>query len=1244
MKDIHIVEIDYTAKKAEYKKEDNVDLSKISPPWIVPEEGPFYATTLRVLRGGLDLIPGTDFEAVEEVTDLTERTGKSVCLYVELKEHILASGGELDIIYQRVGLPVISTKTLLQMLEDMVITGKPVDWLTQITGKPLTYYPAWHSHDIQNPNELVGFGGLIELFTLFRNDHIKDGQTQIAALEKLQTDVYNRLDYIQKLKWGAIMAHARNYLNPHELLPVDVDLGNVPNAYTATPQQDSDGTRSDLYSTPAGLTRIIAETEPVSEDYILQSELPFGYYGSGIYLPPPITGSFEGLGGDVENSAFCQEGNGWTVGLIRAYDGRVKNLYYIYNTDVLERDINRSPWLHSYVQYQHPTITAAGRRPNVVISGSNNQVLMVGDVDDPNAMNTPDVFANRFWICESNSTFDPASHQMKLVDLSDLVALGIRSRPGQWTIAATQNWVYLIQSVDSFQDDDPTYISKDSNNWQQRLYRFSRKDLTNPAVTTVKFSKVNVTFDNFERQRRTNQPALFLTRARYDANGRITQCASKYEPSIDSVALHRRRVFVVVPNPNNPRLARVKILMVNWAIRTDNTGTQQGLYTHVAADYEWDVESNIWTLDPQFVFGTLDIVNQVIQWPTNDIRDRNQPYGNVGQFPSTYANNCISWIPGIGYIGLASRSTGTPPYMVVVSQQNPYLDPVRDYESMALPLNQKDAQGREAAWTQIFKMRSPFGVSGFPRQFSDLYALTDGVRQYPIEIFIAEDENQATRTFYRITEGGADDNYANRASLQSAFINKPIYGRKTNSSFGSVKGLDSEIGHVNRPARKDARSRETGLFSWIRRGVYDNPGTAIEFCNTTDENANIVRITPAADGSIVINLLLDYTLDTVNRQLTAKANKSKQLRIPRSIYYDLINSVLGSHASQLMDIGVDFYFAATPGSGGDIPWSMFAITYHLKGDPENLRQIIGVFNWTVASTGADGIRVARMGSITYPFKYGNNELKPGSASNVTLQRAFQLTAAGYWTSISFWAGLTVKHRNMQILDVGAGGPANMQMCFQSAMTIRTPGNSASMILHYNRANNVETRAEIRWLAQGPFNEYVDVFRANAEHGWMTGVAAWESGGAMDLMRTEDNSKYVMYGATYVEGNWSIFVNSDVLTTFNGYAMNAKQTNWDLRDLTDVYKNQTFYIYCVMNGSTAFYEITKVLRNHSSAHMLVGIVTTDDFGIVTIQRLQSFTISGFPLTRTRDMGVPVSSGAYTEQGTYRFLKRSELYDN
>lgn len=1244
MKDIHIVDIDYTGKKPAYKKEDNVDLSKISPPWIVPEEGPFFKNSLRVLKGGLDLKPGIDFEAVEEVTDLTELTGRGVCLYVQLRDHILASGGKLTVIYQRVGLPVISVKTLLQMLEDMVITGKPVDWLTQITGEPGTQYPSWHSHDIQNKNELVGFGGLVELFTLFRNDQIGDGQKQTQALEKLQTDMYNRLDYIQKLKWGAIMTHSRDYQNPHGILPINVDLGNVPNAFTATPQQDSDGQRSDLFSTPKGLKRIIAETEPVSEEFIMQSELPFGYYGSGIYLPPPITGSFEGLGGDQEDSAFCQEGNGWVVGLIRAFDGRVKNLYYIYNQDVLERDISKSPWLHTYVKYQHPTITAAGFTPNYVVNGSNNQVMMVGDVVSPEEIPSPGTHAGRFWICETNSTFDPGSHQMKPVDLSDMVALGINTRPGQWTVAAVGNWVYLIQSLDSFQDDDPNYISGNFDNWQQRLYRFPRKDLTDPSKTSVKFSRVNVNFDNLERERRNNQPAFFMARCRRDGEGKIYRCYSNHSPSVDFITSHRRRAYIIVPNPNNPRLARVKILFANYAGKADATGTFQTSWNNVVAEYEWDVESNTWTLSPLFDMVTVDTPAAKTTYPSEASKLRNSAFDFVAGMIMTFANNCTSWVPGIGVVYLGSGSTGVPPYWVGVVQLNPWLDATRDYEAMSLPVGQKDSQGRNTNWNQPFRMRSPFGVAGFPRQFSDLYALTDGTRQYPIELFIAENEDTETKCFYRVTEGGSDDNYANRSSLQSSFISTPIYGRKTNSNFGTVKGLGPDIPFTNRPARKDARSREVGMFGWIRRRVYDNPGTEIEFSHKTMDNGTMDRIRQESDGSIIINLQMDYSLDTINKVLTALPNKAKQLRIPRSVWYDLIMNALGSHASTVLDIMVDFHFAATPGAGGDIPWSMYSVSYHLKGDPQNLRQIVGVFTWSVLSTGADGIRVPRLSAIEYPFKYNANELKPGSANNVTYVQTFQLDGSGYWTQIYSVSELSVKHRQMQILDIGNGGADNMQMRYLTATTLQTPGNSASLNIFYTKTNGVVTQAEINWTAQGPFGEYPQISRANAEHGWLLGVRPSDSGGAMDLMRTEDYSKFIMYGATYVEGNWSIFVNADVLTTFNGYALNAKQTNWDLRDLTPVYKNQTFYIYCVMNGSTAFYEITKVMRSHNATHVLVGIVTTDDFGIVTIERRQSFTISGFPLTRTRDMGIPVSSGAVTAQGTYRFLKRSELYDN
>lgn len=1261
MKNIQIMDIDYSGKDILYKKEEDVDLSKISAPWIVPGEGPFYKDSLRVIKGGLD-IDNDKFKAVTEVTDLTELTGRGVCLYVELAEDILASKGTVTVIYQQVGKPVISVKTLLQMLEDMVITGKPVDWDTQVTGKPKSVWAAQHSHDIQNPNELIGFGGLVELFTLFTNQQILDSGRAVELLEKIQTDMYNRLDYIQKLKWGAIMSHVRNYNNPHGVIPADVDADKLSNFFLATPQQDAEALRSDLYSTPKGFSRLISEIQPITDNYIIQSELPFGYYGSGIYLPPPITGSFEGLGGDTENSVFNLEGNGWLVGLIRAFDGRVKNLYYLYKTDFLDRDPNRTPWLNTYVQYQHPTIQAAGKSPNLAIDGSDGQVLMLGVQDGPN---DPISGSGNWWICASNSTFDPASHTLKPVDMDSIINT-LRTltndvpRPALFKITKVGDWVYLLATANSFTGDDPANYNQSFGspiNWQTVMFRVPYKDLLDTTKTTITFTQVNVNYDTLWRERRTNKNSFIPQRFLFTNAEKtlVSEMTVKYSLPVNFTYVNRKKAWVIVANPNNPRLARLKMISVIYASYVDpSTGSTRAFGGESCINYDWDVVSNTLTLSSNYSMPTLDMTKGGFLNPTQQQKD--YAIGGLWEgFAVGYVNTTGSWVPGYGFIAMRSNQSGTPPFSIKSAQVNRDGNVARDYEYMSYPNSWTSPAGLPNIFEVTIRMRSPFGVAGFPRLYSDLYSLTTGMRSTPIEIFSAENEYGYQQTFYRITEGGTDDNYDYRDALQSSYVPRPIYGRKTNSNFGKVDGLTMDIGYVNRPKRKNAYSRPLGLFSWWRKGIHLRPGAPYEFTATTNSVGTVIDNFMQSDGSLLINLDLDYTLDPLNKLILARPNTAKQLRIPKSFYIDTVMSALGTQANELIDIATDFFIASQPGTGADQPYSFWSVTYHLTSSPNDLRMIVGMFTWEVASTGGDGIRVMRPVGMSYPFKGSGNtaELKPGTTNNIVNTGRAAVGADLSW-NFAYGAGLQVRAPHVEILDFESEGSQNFEIAWYSALFMLTPGNAMTPRIIFQRRNNQIVTARAAFGEGQAFSqEYSWVLAANPRWGWLSGVDSKYSGGAMDLMTLWDGQdhiteaigdKFIMYGATYVEGNWSVFINTDVLVTFNGYAVNATQTNWDLRDLTDVYKNQTFYMYCVMNGSAAFYEITKVLRQHNAGHVLVATITTDDFGIVTIERRQSFSISGFPLTRTRDMGIPVSSGSITEQGTYKFISRSELYDN
>lgn len=1227
MKDIEIVNIDYTGTNSQFKKEDKVDLTKIPGLFIIPEEGPFYGHNAVIYKGGYPLTPDVDYELVEPVADLEQKTGKSVFLYVLLKQHIVDAKGTLDFVYQKVGNPIISIKTLIDSLEEMVIKGKRVDWLSQVSGKPDTYYPAAHKMDISSKEEVIGFGGLVALFMSLTYEAKSNLATASQLLSEIQPIILERLNYVYNLKWNAIMAHFKRSDNPHGATAADFDAGNLANFKTATVQQDIAGDSEQLYSTPQGLKAAILAADPQTDDYISQGELPFSYYGSGIYLPPPITGTFEGLGSDSTNAAFCLENNGWVVGLQRCFDARVRNLYYIYNENINDRTA-AAPWLATYVKYEHPVITAAGAEANLILRGSGNDVIAIGD-------NTK----AKFWISAANSTFDPSAHDMKVLDMS--VPYGVTGNDG-WNgtnIAKVGDWVYVIVSVNAYTGDESAYYvaSTPATRWQFRMYRFKYTDLLNPSLTTITPVAVNATFDNVAMDRRTNKVAFFPFKRVGNSSGRLTESMFFFDTPAVSENHARMHCLMIVGNPANKSQARLRIYVSPLITSIDpNNGTQRLIYRHVCLDYQWDVENNILTLNPEFERLHLDVYANAVNVPAGA--------GDRSVAPSDFVmlgNTGFSYVPGFGGLSIGSQQASGPPFVMAHAKFNRNNDVTRDYEYMGLPNLWRDEKNQSNNYEKLISLKSPFGISSFPRFYSDLYALTNGVRTDPIEIFYAENQNNAQQCFYRICGTGTENDYLARQSIQSKYISQTLYGREPTANYGTVDGLNYQCGMVNRPRRKNASSRQSGLFGYTRNNFFANDNPPYGYSWETKADGSIGRIVERSDGGIIVNLNLDYSIDIANKRLSARPNQSKQVYISSAITKDMVIAALGAHANDLADLNVSFFIAQENGTGGDQPFSMWQAMYHRKTDPGNARIIVGLFTWSVDGNLPDGTRKLKIENMTYPFANGENEFKPGVNTNI-IYTGMSLNGAGYW-GINDSYGLQVRYNHMEILDFESEGPQNLEQIWYPGIQFQTPGNAGTIRVTFRRRNNEITEATVRFDAGQAFNaEYGYQLQANKDHGWISGVNPSVSGQAMNLMARVGTTGYVLLGATYVDANWSVFINSEVTSTFHGMNVPAKQGTWDLRELTDLYKNQTFYLYCVQKASIAQYEVTKVLRPPSPTVLLVGIVTTGEEGITSIERLQPFAISGYPLSTGRDSGVPVSSGSVIGVGTYKPILRDDLY--
>ena len=1235
MKDIEIIDIDYSASDLKFKKEDKIDVSKLPGPFIVPEEGPFYDRSVRLLNGGTPLVNGKDYEIIEPVTELTELTGKGVSLYISLKDHILTNVSTLDFIYQKVGNPVFSRSKLVQLLEDLIITGKPIDWETQVSNKPKTYPASQHSMDVTKPEEVIGFGDMVQLFKILSAMELKNGSKVSQALQELQSNIYNKLDYIQKLRWGSIMGHSRNYGNPHGIVPLDVQCENIANYPTATPQQDSEGTRSDLYSTPAGLKRILSESEPDSEEFLMQNETPFSYYGSGIYLPPPITGSFEGLGQDKELGCFCLEGNGWVVGLYRCFDGRVCNLYYMYDDSgmVLPGTGN---WKPTYVQYQHPTITAAGCRPNAIISGSGSEILMVADAGKEA---TPKY---RYWICNPNSTFDPASHDMKEIDMSEVFLRGSDAKVvaiDGGNVFKMGDWVYFLMFNGEVNGSFPSNYSP--NNHAGWVFRFPYSQLNDKNVKTVKFTRVNVNFDDINRVRHNNDVALFLDTPSFAPDGKITKMLCTFSRPVNSMFSHRRRTVIAIENPNDKNKGRIRIMFLVWFSYTNLTGGPQSGQCFICVDYNFDANTNTFTLDPRFVPMTYDIDKQDFINLTSDQRVRQVVVNGMTQLQGSNITVCVSKIPGYGVYAYVSFYDGGLPGAVNKVMFNQSGDPNLDWESYDKPQFQVLSDQKDNARDTFVPMISPFGVAGYPRWYSDIYEVNGQMRTEPIEVFSALDSNIGDTSFYRETEPGGTS-YITRPELNNAYLGQ-LAGRKTNSKFGKVVNHSPVLPFVNNPKVKNEHSRQLGIFTHFRTRI-GLSGNSEYFSEVIDPTTNKTGpIVPDGQGYIKLPLLGTHTL--LNGTLTIKATPARSVAIPRSLWRDWINNLIGADLSQCVDIITSFFISSK--SGYNVCPSLMTVVYHTKAAPRVVRCICARFYWEVTGTLPDGTRIINFVTIDYPSSsdINSNPMDPGIPNNILAtaeQNDIRLAPDGSW-EVVYLPGVFLTSPTCQILEFSEEGPQSYEIWFSPGWRLVTLGYSVFPRLTFNVRRGVFNGSGMNLPYGGAYVSGSTMYVANPDYGWTQGVNYNDTaGGAMCLFRALSNNQLIMQGATYVEGNWAVFVVSPVVATFNGRSITVQPTNFDLRDYSTVYKNRVFYMYCVSKGSVATYELSKLLREPNGDQILVAKITTDDLGIVKIERYQKFAMAGYPITWTRDPGIPVTSGSLWERGSYLFLKQSELY--
>lgn len=362
---------------------------------FVPLSGPFYIESM-VLTDPLTntaYVEDKDYEFLgicSEITAFIKNKEVGMCVH-----WLNDSVTEWYATYQVVGHFSYLQRELIDLTQSVIDDDRPV-WYKDLKDKPLWFPPEVHRHDVRY--ELHSYADLIACIK--RIATLKQNQVNpiTSGVSRLIDNLSDRITVWQTTLKTSLDQHISD-INPHGLTAAQVELGNVENLLTANLIETINGSRHDRHITMENVDQAVRQATTPFTQLIKNGSLPLLMYGSTGFIPPSITGSFEGQGGNNFRMGFNIEPNGDALILTPRADGRVDGLYFMINTQSIDK---LDQWKYTAYRYQHQTATADGVNLNRILQGANGKFLIVGGTNAAGAM--------KWYYTTGNGTFDPAKH------------------------------------------------------------------------------------------------------------------------------------------------------------------------------------------------------------------------------------------------------------------------------------------------------------------------------------------------------------------------------------------------------------------------------------------------------------------------------------------------------------------------------------------------------------------------------------------------------------------------------------------------------------------------------------------------------------------------------------------------------------------------------------------------------------------------------------------------------------------
>lgn len=385
----------------------------------IPRHAPFYIKSVKLYTiSGEPLVEGTDFEFYGILGKLTAYTAKPVGLFIRLLNSDLT---EWFIDYQVVGNFNKITNEILNLLQSAYTDDRKIKW-ENITNKPTWFVPKLHKHDLTY--EVYGFTDLAAQIIRIAEIRATVSRPESVTLEVIQERITYYIEGFRKVIRDIVDSHNSGKVNNHGVWKDAIGLDLVDDFPVATIEQAIEGLRTDLHLTPAVAVAAVQQASGKNNKLFPSGSLPILRYGTDTFIPPTITGSFEGMGGWGNRSGAIVESDGTLLILHRRYNGNTEGLYFTRSINYT----NKNPdYEFTSYRYRHPTAEAAGVELTHIINGSNKYMMVVGNLKK-----------NIWYWVATNGTFNPDRHILNRIT-GDWVTF-----MGEWGNKAT---TFLDQAI-----------------------------------------------------------------------------------------------------------------------------------------------------------------------------------------------------------------------------------------------------------------------------------------------------------------------------------------------------------------------------------------------------------------------------------------------------------------------------------------------------------------------------------------------------------------------------------------------------------------------------------------------------------------------------------------------------------------------------------------------------------------------------------------------------------------------------